>query len=156
MSLNHLTGLGNELKVEVKDLSFGAGQLKTSSYTPIGTTIGGSIITATSPFIYTCDDVSLRIQGWMNFTSSVTLQNNLSIQLPLPTELKSRFSSGNVYSTGIVSEYPFNSNTNSGNVVYAEFDLDGNINNTIFYRQNQGTAIGFRVNFDIVIFSVIV
>lgn len=156
MSLNHLVNIP-QLNLECKNLSFGEGQLKTSSYSPVGvTSIGGSIITTTSPFIYTCDDVSLRIKGWVNITSSLTPQNNFSIQLPLPPELKSRFSSGNVYSTGVVSEYPFNTNTNSGNVVYAEFDLDGNINNTIFYRQNQETAITFRVNFDIVIYSIIV
>jgi hypothetical protein len=155
MSLNHLV-LSPQLNLECKDLSFGSGQLKTKEYAPVIQISNGNIINTTSNFIYQCDDVSLRIKGWVNFTSAVTPQNNFNIILSLPLELQSRFSSGNIFSTGVLSEYPFNTNTNAGNVVYAEYDLDGNINNTVFYRQNQETAIGFRVNLDIVIYSVIV
>ena len=154
MSLNHL--LDNELKIEVADLSFGSGQLKTKEYIPVTQITSDNIINTTSTFVYQCDDVSLRIKGWLNFTSATTPQNNFNIILSLPTELQSRYTSGIVFSSSNMTEYPFNTNTNSGAVAYAEFDLDGNINNTVFYRQNQAGGNTFRVNFDMVIYSIIV
>lgn len=163
MSLNKIVN-SPQLNLECKDLSFGVGQLKTKIYEPILQISGGQVggtgntITNSSNFLYQCDDISLRIKGWINYTSSVTPQNNLYVVITLPDELKSRFSSGVVYSTGVVSEYPFNTNTNFGSVVYGEFNNDLNIENTIFYNKgNQGTTqIGFRVNLDVVIYSQII
>lgn len=154
MSLNHLVNKP-ELKVEVADLSFGAGQWKTKQYLPTTSITNGNTILATGIFIYQCDDVSLRIRGTVNFTSAVTPANNLTIDVSLPNELKTKFSGANLYSTGIVSEYPFNANVNQGCIVSAEWDVDGDIINSIHYRQNQSEATNFRANFDIIVYIAV-
>jgi hypothetical protein len=154
MSLNHL--LSNELKLEVVDVSFGTGQLKTKSYDPTILLTNGNTLSLESPFIYTCDEVSLRIRGYCNYLSSVTPQNNFSATLTLPTELQSRFATGQVYANGWVNEVPNNDNINNGVVASGIINGDGEVDCRIFYRQNQTTAIAFRINFDIVIYSVAV
>lgn len=155
MSLNHL--LSNELKLEVVDVSFGTGQLKTQSYNPTIQLTNGNTVSLESPFIYQCDEVSLRIRGWCNYVSNASVpQNNFAVLLSLPTELQSRFSTGTVYAGGTVAEVPNNNNVNTGAVVSGVINGDGLIDAIVFYRQNQNTSIAFRINFDIVIYSVVI
>ena len=154
MSLNHLIN-NAELKVEVADLSFGAGQWKTKTYVPNVSFVGDNVVDQVGTFLYQCDDVSLRIKGYVLYSAGATPQNNFSMIVSLPAELQSRFSSGSVYSSGTLNEHPFNNNVNSGTVAYGSF-LGGAIDNTVFYRQNQTTQIPFRVNIDIVVYSAVV
>ena len=158
MSLNKFTDITEEHKwmnINCNNLSLGAGVLKTQFYVPIFQISPGNAVTSTSGFLYTCDYSSLRIKGWVNYSKTdSTPQNNIRITISLPNELKDRFSAGVPFSTGSVSEYPNNNNVNNGSVVYGDYDINSDIQSTIFYNNgNQSTAISFRANLDIVIFK---
>jgi hypothetical protein len=160
MSLNKFLDITEEHKwmnINCNDLTLGVGSIKTKSYAPSIQLSGGNILTDSSLFIYQCDEISLRIKGWVNYTNSTTPQNSFSVTISIPIALKDRFSTGLVYSMGSLNEHPFNANTNSGSVAYGTFDNNQNVANTVYYTYNaQGaTQIGFRVNLDIVIYNEI-
>ena len=162
MSLNKFTTASYDtpkpwMDIRCNTVSFGdsVGQLKTQAYIP-NYLIGLGTITNQTPLYYTCDHTSLRIKGFLNFTSDSFSHNNFSLSFNLPGELVPRFGTGSlVIATGNMCEYPTNSNTNNGQIA------DGVLNGTgdgvdcqVFWNNgNVSSAIPSRIYIDVCLFK---
>jgi len=162
MSLNKFTTASYDtpkpwMDIRCNTLSFGDsnGKVKTQAFFP-AYAIGLGTITNSTPLYYTCDHTSLRMKGFLNFTSAATPHNNFSLNFSLPGELVPRFGTGSlVIATGNVCEYPTNSNTNNGQIAYGELNITGDgIDCQVFWNNGDvSTAFPSRIYVDVCLFK---
>ena len=162
MSLNQFTSASYDtpkpwMDIRCNTLSFAdsIGQLKTQAHFPTYVISLGTI-TNSSPLYYTCDHTSLRMKGYVNFTSETASHDSFSLSFGLPGELVSRFGTGSlVVATGNVCEYPTNTNINNGQIAYGEINgTNDGINCQIFWNKGAvSSALPSRIYIDCCLFK---
>ena len=145
------------MNIRCNTVSFGdsVGQIKTQAHFPTYTLSLGTITNST-PLYYTCDHTSLRMRGFINFTSETAPHNAFSLSFGLPGELVSRFGTGSVViATGNVCEYQSNTNTNNGQIAYGEINgtNDGLVCQVFWNNGPVSSALTSRIYVDVSLFK---
>lgn len=163
MSLNKFTAASYDtakpwMDIRCNTVSFGdsVGQLKTQAYIPLYTISLGTITNQT-PLFYTSDHTSLRINGYLNFTSETAPHSQFTLEFNIPPELVPRFGSGSlVVANGNVCEYPTNTGTNYGQVAYGEPNgTNDGVTCQVFWQNGPvSSALPSRIYIDCCLFKM--